>query len=110
MQDLYTEIRATQTDLDRALAEYRARGQKYAECEHAYRVQQAQFITEQRAMGTAVTLLSDLAKGDQEIAKLRMMRDIALSLYESAKEAIQVYKLKIKILDGQIAREWGSQS
>ena len=63
-------------------------------------------ILEERAGGTPVTIIADLCKGDPEIARLRLERDIALTVYESAKEAIQTYKLQIRILDAQIEREW----
>ena len=40
-----------------------------------------------------------------------MEKDIALSLYESSKEAINAYKLKIRVLNDQISREWsGSEN
>lgn len=62
---------------------------------------------ELRAEGMAVTHLLDIAKGESEIAKLRMERDIAESLYKSCQEAINGYKVQIRILEGQLQREWG---
>jgi hypothetical protein len=53
-----------------------------------------------------VTIISDLCRGDPDVAKLRLERDIALTVYESAQEAINCYKLQIRILDSQIEREW----
>lgn len=60
------------------------------------------------ARGQPVTHLLDIAKGEEDIAKLRMERDIAESLYDSAVEAINAQKLKIRILEGQLSREWGN--
>ena len=65
-------------------------------------------LTVLRAEGQPVTHLLDIAKGEEEIAKLRMERDIAESLYDSAVEAINAQKLKIRILEGQLSREWGN--
>ena len=48
------------------------------------------------------------SKGEEEIARLRLERDIAESLYESAQEAINVQKLKIRVLENQLSREWGA--
>ena len=53
-----------------------------------------------------MTIISDICRGDAEIARLRLERDIAQTVYESAKEAIQGYKLQIRILDAQLEREW----
>lgn len=53
-----------------------------------------------------VTIISDVCRGEPEIAKLRLERDIAETVYKSALEAIQSYKLQIRILDAQVEREW----
>jgi hypothetical protein len=63
-------------------------------------------ILEERAKGTPVTIISDVCRGDPEVAKLRLERDIAKTVYESAQEAINGYKLQIRILDAQVEREW----
>lgn len=106
--NLWEEIRAEQVMLDRAVRELRPRGQKKAQTEHDYRVALSKRLTILRAEGNPVTHLADIAKGEEEIARLRMERDIAESLYESAQEGINVYKLKIRILEGQLSREWGN--
>lgn len=50
--------------------------------------------------------MSDVCRGDREIARLRLERDIADVVYKSAMEAINCYKLQIKVLENQIDREW----
>lgn len=65
-------------------------------------------LTELRAEGAAVTHLADIAKGEEQIAKLRFERDIAESMYQSCLEAINVYKLKLRTLENQFAREWSA--
>lgn len=64
-------------------------------------------LTELRAEGQAVTHLADIARGERNIAKLRFNRDVAKGLYDSSQEAINVYKIKIKVLENQYSREWG---
>ena len=109
MQDLLKDIQANITLLDRAIGEFKERGRNLAEKERKYRVALAQFISVQRSENkTPATLLADLARGDRDIATLRQDRDIAQSLYDSCKEAINVYKLKIRVIDSQIEREWTS--
>jgi len=105
--ELWEEIRLEQKLLDRAISELKPRGRAKAQTEHDYRVALSKRLTVLRAEGAAVTHLADIAKGEPEIAKLRLERDIAESLYESAQEAINVQKLKIRILESQLSREWG---
>ena len=105
-EDLIQEVGAKSALLDTAIRQLGIRGRAYAQAERDYRLAMRQKILEERANGTPVTIISDLCRGDPEVAKLRFERDIALTVYESAKEAIQTYKLQIRILDAQIEREW----
>ena len=104
--DLIQEIGAKSALLDAAIKQLGIRGRAYAQAEHDYRVAMRKVILEERANGTPVTIISDLCRGEPEIAKLRLERDIAKTVYESAQEAINGYKLQIRILDSQIEREW----
>ena len=105
--ELWDEIMTEQALLDRAVQELKPRGRKKAETEREYRMALSKRLTVLRAEGQPVTHLLDIAKGE-DIAKLRMERDIAESLYDSAVEAINAQKLKIRILEGQLSREWGN--
>lgn len=106
--ELWDEIMTEQALLDRAVQELKPRGRKKAETEREYRMTLSKRLTVLRAEGQPVTHLLDIAKGEEDIAKLRMERDIAESLYDSAVEAINAQKLKIRILEGQLSREWGN--
>lgn len=105
--DLIQEIGAKSALLDAAIKQLGIRGKAYAQAEHDYRVAMRQKILEERSNGTPVTIISDICRGDPQVAKLRLERDIALTVYESAQEAINGYKLQIRILDSQVEREWG---
>ena len=104
--DLIQEIGAKSALLDAAIKQLGIRGKAYAQAEHDYRVAMRKKVREEREKGTPVTIISDLCRGDPDVAKLRLERDIALTVYESAQEAINGYKLQIRILDSQIEREW----
>lgn len=104
--DLIQEIGAKSALLDAAIKQLGIRGKAYAQAEHDYRVAMRKKILDERAKGTPVTIISDLCRGDPDVAKLRLERDIALTVYESAQEAINGFKLQIRILDSQIEREW----
>jgi hypothetical protein len=104
--DLIQEVGAKSALLDAAIKQLGIRGKAYAQAEHDYRILMRKKILEERSKGTPVTIISDICRGDPEVAKLRLERDIALTVYESAQEAINGYKLQIRILDSQIEREW----
>ena len=52
-----------------------------------------------------MTLIDKVVYGD--CADKRLKRDIAETMYKTAQENINSIKLQIRILDNQIAREWG---
>lgn len=104
--DLIMEIGAKSSLLDAAVKQLGVRGKAYAQAERDYKVAMAQKIILEREKGTPVTIISDICKGDTEIARLRFERDCAEVVYKSALEAIQSIKLQIRILDAQIEREW----
>ena len=93
LQDLMNEQKLNLRLLDHAISELKTRGANYAKCEHDYRVALAKFIIEQRAEGIPVTIISDISRGNPEIARKRMEKDIAESLYESCKEAINARRV-----------------
>ena len=105
---MWQEIEQELKLLDAAVKALKPRGQKKAQTEHDYRVALSKLLLELRAAGQPVTHLLEIAKGEPEIAQLRLERDIAESLYESAQEAINVQKLKIRVLENQLSREWGN--
>ena len=108
-QDLILEMQAKTRLLDSALSQLGKRGSEYAKAEHDYRVALAKKILLERDKGTPVTIISDVCRGDREIASLKLKRDSAEVIYDAAKEACNVYKLQIRMLDEQISREWGKK-
>lgn len=105
-QDLFNELQGRSKLLDTALGELGRRGRDHAESEKKYRIALAKRILEERAKGTPVTVISDICRGDVEIAQLKFERDCAEVTYKAALEAINNYKLQIRVLDEQISREW----
>ena len=108
MSDLIQELNAKNTLLSKAITELKNRGQDLAQAERDYRVALQKEIIRLRTDNTSVTLTSDLARGNEEVAGLKYQRDLADVLYKSASEAINVYKLQVRLLEEQIKREWGN--
>jgi hypothetical protein len=105
-QDLIMELQSKVALLDKALQQLGNRGRTYAQAEQDYRVALAKKIAIEREKSTPVTIISDICRGDKDIALAKFQRDVAEITYDSAKEAINVYKLQIKVLENQIDREW----
>ena len=47
-------------------------------------------------------------KGQPEVSEKLFARDVAKVMYESNQEHINTVKLQLRLLDNQIAREWGN--
>lgn len=77
-------FQAAQLDGERAL---RAASEKLAEAERAYRVALARKIIEVHADGSAWTVAQDLARGDDKVADLRYLRDVAKGVFEATQTA-----------------------
>lgn len=106
--DLMIDIEEKTILIDKAIKQLGIRGRARAEAEYNYRIALRKRILLERDNGTPVTIISDICRGDKEIAKLRMERDIADTMYDAAKEAINGYKLQLRILNDQMEREWHS--
>lgn len=108
MQDLLTErddyARAMQDQLARA----KESGCQYARNERDYRVALARAILEERDRGTPVTIIGDICRGREDVAALKLARDCSEAVYKADAEAVNVYKLRARIVEQQIQREWHS--
>lgn len=104
--DLFMEMQDKQQLLEKALKELGRRGRAKADSEQKYRIALAQEILIKRDKGFPATLISDLCRGEKHIAKLKFERDVADTMYTAALEAINAYKLNIRVLSDQIDREW----
>ena len=108
MQDLFQEITELARSLNAELDASKAAGCQFAENERSYRVALRTAILKERAKGTPVTIIGDICRGKPDIAELKMLRDSSEAIYKASCEAINVYKLRIRIIDAQINREWHS--
>lgn len=108
MQELHERLDDLTDLLMAELEVCRSSGCRYAENEAEYRKALRVAILEERERGTAVTLTGDLCRGRPDIAELKRLRDCSEAIYRASQEAINVYKLRIRMLDAQITRVWNS--
>ena len=105
--DILQELNNKKNLLDKALSEYKGRGLEYANAFKNYRVAVAKELLRLRDDGMPVTIAYDIARGNEEVAELKRQEIITESLYKSCQEAINSYKLQMKILQEQYNKEYG---
>lgn len=94
------------TYLTMALAEYKKRGTDYAKAYKNYRVLLSQELLKLKAEGMPVTIAYDIARGTEQVANAKEQEIITECLYKSCQEAINTYKLQIKILQENINKDY----
>ena len=108
MQDLYAKRDELEGLLVEALDECRRSDIKLAENEAEYRKALMIEIAGAREGKVPVTIISDLCRGIPYIADLKQARDSAEAIYKASQEAINVNKLRLRMVDAEIQRTWNS--
>lgn len=106
MQDMVREMNQKRQELNAAITILKDRGIDKAKAESVYRIALATEILVQRENKIPVTIISDICRGNKDIAKLKLDRDIAEVLYETAFEKIRTLKMELQLLDNQMRSEW----
>lgn len=99
-------MRRLTAELKRLLNESETLGVETAEAEYEYKCAEAKEILRLRAEGMSVTLIPTLAKGEENVANLRLNRDVALVRYKGAIERINAIKKEMAVVSDELAREW----
>lgn len=104
--DLVNEINNKCIYLDKQIDLLRKTGSEYAEAYTNYRIELAKKLVELKAEGYAISLASDIARGDPKIARMKYHEIAKEAIYKANLESINATKLQIKIMEAQIEREW----
>lgn len=105
MEDLNIKIK----ELNTSIKSLRKTGTEYAEAERAYKVclrEHALRLRSEKDM--PVTLIQQVVYGVPEVAEKRFVRDVTEAVYKANMEAINSIKLQIRIIEGQINREYSN--
>lgn len=106
--DLYNELVKKTNELNISIKKLRETGTDYAEAERDYKITLRQEALKLRAeKGMPVTLIQQVVYGVPEVAEKRFKRDVAEAIYQANQEAINSTKLQIRVIEGQLNREWG---
>lgn len=106
--DLITERETKQKQLDKAILDLRGNGTAYAKSERDYKMLLRYEVLKLRDEGVAIGVIDKICYGIPSVAKARYERDVAETIYKANQEAINSLKLQIRIIDNQVAREWGN--
>jgi hypothetical protein len=107
--DLVKEMFDLNNELTASIRKLAENGKKLAEAERDYKItlrEEALKLRVEKDM--PVTLINQIIFGVPKVAELRFKRDIAETIYNTNQEHINCTKLKIRILESQINREWSS--
>lgn len=105
--DLLDELNKKTKELEISLKKLRDTGSDYAEAERDYKIILRQEVLKLRSEGEAIGVISLICYGIPSVAEKRFKRDVAEAIYKANLEAINTFKLEIRILENQIEREWG---
>lgn len=89
-----------------ALPELRALGRAKAEAEAEYQRIKYQEALRMKLDGETATYIQTVIKGVDVVNAAMIRRDCAVSDYESAKEALNVAKLDLRVVEAQLDREY----
>jgi len=107
--DLYEEIMNLTQQLDKSVKQLRISGTEFAQAEQDYKICLRQEALKLRAdENMPVTLINQIIYGVPEVARLRFDRDVKEAVYDANKEAINTLKLKLRIIENQLNREWSN--
>lgn len=104
--ELYEELDALTKQLEVSIKSLRKTGADYAEKERDYKVLLRQECLRLRDEGMAVGMIDKTCYGIPSVAEARFRRDVAESIYKANQEAINSIKLRMRLIENQIQREW----
>lgn len=104
VNDLFTELEL----LNRYIKRMAQEGKKLAQAERKYKESLAIKTAELRDENVAVGIIDKRIYGLPPVSDLREQRDVQKVLYDYFYETVLYSKLKVKILQSQIEREWSN--
>lgn len=106
MIDLVNELHDKTKQLDVSIRQLRKSGTEYAQAERDYKVLLRSECLKLRDEGMAVGMINMTAYGIPSVAEARFKRDVAEAVYKANQEAINSIKLQMRLIEGQLQREW----
>ena len=105
---LIDEIQKTYDLLSQSIKTLKRTSEAYAQAERDYKILLRQECLKLKDEGMAIGMITITCYGIPSVAEARLKRDIAEANYKANQEAIQAYKLQLRLMDNQVQREWGT--
>lgn len=110
MFDLYNELQQKTRQLETSIKLLRQNGTAYAQAERDYKILLRHECLKLRDEGMAIGMIDKTCYGIPSVAEARFNRDVCETTYRANQEAINSIKLQLRLIESQIAREWGQAS
>lgn len=104
--DLYSELQIKTAQLDMSVKDLRKNGTAYAQAEKDYKILLRKECLKLRDDGMAIGMIDKTCYGIPSVAEARFKRDVAEAVYRANQEAINSIKLQMRLMEGQLQREW----
>ena len=108
--DLFLELQDKIDKLNISIKELQKSGQGLAQAEKDYKILLRQECLKLRDEGMAIGMIDKTCYGIPSVAEARFKRDIAEAKYKANMEAINTFKLEIRIIQNQIDKEYSNES
>lgn len=106
--ELYDELQKLTDQLELSIKSLRRTGTAYAEAERNYKVLLREECLKLRDEGMAIGMIDKTCYGIPSVAEARFKRDVAKTIYTANLEAINSFKLRMRLVENQLQREWGA--
>lgn len=106
--DLLNDLQAKIQQLELSVKELRTSGTNYAKAERDYKILLRQECLKLRDEGMAIGMIDKTCYGIPSVAEARFRRDVAEAIYKANQEAINSIKLQMRLIEGQLNREFNS--
>ena len=104
--ELITQLNDLNTQLSQGIRLMGRYGREYAQAEHDYKIELAKEAIRLREKDIPVTMIQLRIYGTGDVPEKRFRRDTAQVMYNTAQENINAIKLKMRLLEAQIDREY----
>lgn len=102
-QEIIEKLNTCIIAIQKGNAELKSLGLKKAKAEREYRVALQKEMLRLKTEGYKVTIIPDMARGNETVANLRLNRDIVESTYYCCRDGIKYLETEIDILRSQLA-------
>lgn len=88
----------TSKRLDKGADIITSKAKEFAQSEKDYRIALAKEITKLKISGMPVTLINDLARGNEEVASLKFNRDLGENTFKASRDMLNALAVEVSAL------------